>query len=151
MCFQVLGFDVMIDKLFKPWLIEVNQSPSFATDSPLDYEVKKNVLKDAFSLLNVNQERREKFIKERNEQLADRVFQGKSVKLFGAERDKLKEEKVEERVLYERMKLNEGSGFELIHPVLDEDKQLEYDMLIKNSQRIFDDFTTGKNKKKDII
>lgn len=53
MCFQILGFDIMIDKYFKPWLIEVNQSPSFATDSPLDYEVKKAVLRDAFKLLNV--------------------------------------------------------------------------------------------------
>jgi tubulin polyglutamylase TTLL6/13 len=44
----------MIDKNFRPWLIEVNQSPSFATDSPLDYEVKKAVLKDTFSLLNLN-------------------------------------------------------------------------------------------------
>lgn len=53
----------MIDKNFRPWLIEVNQSPSFATDSPLDYEVKKSVLKDTFSLLNLNQERRENYIK----------------------------------------------------------------------------------------
>lgn len=59
MCFQILGFDIMIDKNFKPWLIEVNQSPSFATDSPLDYDVKKSVLKDAFQLLNINQERRQ--------------------------------------------------------------------------------------------
>lgn len=54
MCFQILGFDVMIDKNFKPWLIEVNQSPSFETDSALDYEVKKSVLRDTFSLLNTN-------------------------------------------------------------------------------------------------
>ena len=54
MCFQILGFDIMIDKYFKPWLIEVNQSPSFATDSPLDYEVKKQVLRDSFKLLNIN-------------------------------------------------------------------------------------------------
>jgi tubulin polyglutamylase TTLL6/13 len=48
----------MIDHHFKPWLIEVNQSPSFATDSPLDYEVKKSVLRDTFSLLNVDLDRR---------------------------------------------------------------------------------------------
>jgi len=40
MCFQILGFDIMIDRNFKPWLLEVNQSPSFKTDSGLDYEVK---------------------------------------------------------------------------------------------------------------
>lgn len=63
MCYQILGFDIMIDRNFKPWLIEVNQSPSFATDSPLDHEIKKQVLRDAFKLLNVNQERRQKFIR----------------------------------------------------------------------------------------
>lgn len=65
MCFQILGFDIMIDKYFRPWLIEVNQSPSFATDSALDYEVKKNVISDAFKLLNLSQERREEMIKEK--------------------------------------------------------------------------------------
>ncbi len=65
MCFQVLGFDILIDKNFKPWLLEVNQSPSFATDSPLDYEVKKSVLKDTFNLLNISMERREEIIKQK--------------------------------------------------------------------------------------
>lgn len=77
MCFQILGFDIMIDKYFKPWLIEVNQSPSFATDSPLDYEVKKAVLRDAFRLLNVGQERREKFILMKQKQMAERILTGK--------------------------------------------------------------------------
>lgn len=62
MCFQVLGFDIMIDKYFKPWLIEVNASPSFATDSPLDYDVKKSVIGDAFELLALSQERREQMV-----------------------------------------------------------------------------------------
>ena len=32
-CFEVLGFDIFIDEKIKPWLIEVNGLPSFATDS----------------------------------------------------------------------------------------------------------------------
>lgn len=65
MCFQILGFDIMIDRHFRPWLIEVNQSPSFATDSALDYEVKKNVIQDAFKLVNISQERREEMVREK--------------------------------------------------------------------------------------
>ena len=53
MCFEVLGFDVLIDADTKPWLLEVNQAPSFQADSDLDYSVKKAVLKDSFSLLGI--------------------------------------------------------------------------------------------------
>jgi hypothetical protein len=31
----------MIDEDKKPWLLEVNQAPSFATDSDLDHKIKK--------------------------------------------------------------------------------------------------------------
>ena len=48
MAFQILGVDILIDETFKPYLLEVNASPSFATDSPLDYKIKKAVLLDAF-------------------------------------------------------------------------------------------------------
>jgi D-alanine-D-alanine ligase-like ATP-grasp enzyme len=58
MCFQVLGFDVLIDNKFKPYLLEVNASPSFGTDSSLDYKIKKNVIADAFQMLNFNYEKR---------------------------------------------------------------------------------------------
>lgn len=61
MCFQILGFDIMIDNKCKPWLLEVNQSPSFSTDSPLDYKIKKTVLGDAFHLLNVSSEARAQY------------------------------------------------------------------------------------------
>lgn len=91
MCFQILGFDIMIDRNFKPWLIEVNQSPSFATDSPLDHEVKKQVLRDAFKLLNINQERRHKFIKMKQKQMAERILTGKQDRIEPEARKRLME------------------------------------------------------------
>ena len=39
-CFNLFGFDVLLDSELKPWLMEVNLSPSMATDSPLDFRIK---------------------------------------------------------------------------------------------------------------
>jgi D-alanine-D-alanine ligase-like ATP-grasp enzyme len=53
-----MGFDILIDSKYKPYLLEVNCSPSFRTDSNLDYQIKKNVIQDAFSMLNFSHERK---------------------------------------------------------------------------------------------
>ena len=39
-CFEILGFDILIDDKLEPWLIEVNLSPSLSCDSPLDKKIK---------------------------------------------------------------------------------------------------------------
>lgn len=54
MVFEILGFDVMLDYKLRPWLLEINHSPSFTTDTPLDYKIKKNLLMDVISLLNLS-------------------------------------------------------------------------------------------------
>ena len=54
MCFEDLGFDIMLDHKFKPWLIEINHTPSFKTDTPLDLRIKKNLIRDTLNLLNLN-------------------------------------------------------------------------------------------------
>lgn len=149
MAFQILGFDIMIDKNFRPWLIEVNQSPSFATDSPLDYEVKKAVVKDSLSLLNVSQVKRESYLKTRNDQAAARMATGKTFKMGAEERQALREEKLQERWLFERMKLNEGSGYELIYPPKEEEMEDEYEAMLQKANDMWDEFTTGKKKQED--
>ncbi|CAJ1354590.1 unnamed protein product [Effrenium voratum] len=98
MCFEILGFDVMLDQKLQPWLLEVNHAPSFATESELDRIVKEEVLRDSFSLLDLNpdvrrQKKRE--ARERMEQRAmgiakkhcieDRIAQEREVALFRTE------------------------------------------------------------------
>lgn len=46
--------DVMLDHKLKPWLLEVNHTPSFTTDSPFDLEIKKGVIMDTIKLMNFN-------------------------------------------------------------------------------------------------
>ena len=43
----------MLDSDLNPWILEVNLSPSFATDSPLDFEVKANLITDTLNLVGV--------------------------------------------------------------------------------------------------
>lgn len=52
-CFEILGFDVIIDQKLKPWLLEVNRSPSLGTDQKIDLEVKSSLLEDALHLLHI--------------------------------------------------------------------------------------------------
>ena len=54
-CFELYGFDIMIDSDFKPWLIEINLSPSLACDSNLDMQIKSKLLADTFNLVGVKQ------------------------------------------------------------------------------------------------
>jgi len=50
-CFELLGFDVLIDSDMKPWLMEVNLSPSLATESPLDLKIKSQLFLDTMNLI----------------------------------------------------------------------------------------------------
>ena len=64
----------MIDSKLKPWLIEVNQSPSFATDSAFDFTLKKQVMEDTFKLLNLTPERKQKYVQEREKYYIERLM-----------------------------------------------------------------------------
>jgi len=63
MCFEILGFDIMLDSKCKPYLLEVNHSPSFSTDSPLDEKVKGELIKDTMRLLGLTKKRKQMYRK----------------------------------------------------------------------------------------
>jgi tubulin polyglutamylase TTLL6/13 len=54
MCFEILGFDIILDKDCRPFLLEVNHAPSFNTDTALDYLVKNDLIFDTLRLLGVS-------------------------------------------------------------------------------------------------
>lgn len=59
-CFEILGFDILIDSDLKPWLLEVNLSSSMACDSPLDLSIKSNLVTDTFNMIGVKRFDRKK-------------------------------------------------------------------------------------------
>ena len=50
-CYELFGFDVFLDKSLRPWLIEVNISPSLMGSSPLDQKIKGTLMADTFHLI----------------------------------------------------------------------------------------------------
>ena len=52
-CFELYGFDVLFDANLKPWLIEINASPSMTANTPSDYEMKVGLLDDTFTVLDL--------------------------------------------------------------------------------------------------
>lgn len=59
-CFEVFGFDILLDSDLKPWLVEVNLSPSLSSDSPLDHTIKGHLLTDCFNLVQIKRFDRKK-------------------------------------------------------------------------------------------
>lgn len=95
-CFEILGFDIILDRRLKPWLLEVdifqtiskilmffikiNRSPSFGTDEQLDYDIKSTLLYDTFKLLNIRASDKRRNMAEQKAQAQKRLFQGRAKK-----------------------------------------------------------------------
>merc|ERR1719201_1295463 len=53
-CFELLGFDIILDKDLQPKLLEVNGSPSLSAETPLDYKIKSHLLAETFTLAGIS-------------------------------------------------------------------------------------------------
>merc|ERR1719313_1609714 len=52
-CFELYGFDILVDEELKPWLLEVNIYPSLSSGSPLDKRIKTKLVADVLTLVGV--------------------------------------------------------------------------------------------------
>ncbi|KRX04189.1 hypothetical protein PPERSA_11313 [Pseudocohnilembus persalinus] len=77
-CFELYGFDILIDANLKPWILEVNGSPSMTANTTLDNELKLSVLDDTFTIQDM-----EKILTGQEEQIGgfDLIYKGAPVKL----------------------------------------------------------------------
>ncbi|KAG2461335.1 TTLL9 polyglutamylase, partial [Polypterus senegalus] len=52
-CFELYGYDILLDEQLKPWLIEVNASPSLTASSLEDYDLKCRLLEDTLHVVDM--------------------------------------------------------------------------------------------------
>ena len=111
MCFEVLGLDILLDHKLKPYLIEVNHTPSFSTDTPLDKAVKRAVIRDSLVLMNIDQKHRVKYFKDQKKEFEKRTVN--LAKPNAGQKEEAARKAKEERDLYEEAHLG---GFKRLYP-----------------------------------
>lgn len=80
MCFELLGFDIVLDHQARPLLLEINHSPSFNTDTSLDLAVKEALVRDTLRLVNVSAAARAEAVRAKRQEIQARMLTGKKVK-----------------------------------------------------------------------
>ncbi|XP_062575674.1 tubulin polyglutamylase ttll6-like isoform X9 [Saccostrea cucullata] len=112
-CFEILGFDVLLDRKLRPQVLEVNHSPSFNTDSELDREIKGALVWDSLNLVNFGACDRRKCIEEEKRRIKDRLL-GRGVKK--ETREELEIAQAQYQEVLERYENNHMGNFRRIYP-----------------------------------
>ncbi|CDW74877.1 low quality protein: tubulin polyglutamylase ttll6 [Stylonychia lemnae] len=136
LCYELLGFDIILDRKLKPWLLEVNHLPSFNSDTQTDEQVKYELIRDVFNILNLSIEHRKKIYKEMK---ADQMRQAQQNGCY----KRLNVREHVERVRFDPAtvaKLNPSNKFRLIYPKPNGDDQ--YEKYQKKAHEIWQ-MTTG--------
>ncbi|XP_071799892.1 tubulin polyglutamylase TTLL7-like [Asterias amurensis] len=150
-CFEILGFDIMLDRKLKPWLIEINRAPSFGTDEKIDFDIKHGVLTDTFKLLNMKQSDKRKGLAAQKAEAQKRLLRPakrSSVELPDNEKqkaaiEKRKQELKEKLVQVRRDNAREDyenrnmGSFRRIYPPQDKMSQDGYYTLLTDAFQLF--------------
>ena len=49
-CFQIIGFDILLDKNLKPYILEINYRPSLKCNTEKAFELKERMIKDSIKI-----------------------------------------------------------------------------------------------------
>ncbi|KAH7438325.1 hypothetical protein KP509_04G010200 [Ceratopteris richardii] len=140
-CFELLGMDVLLDDKCRPWLLEVNHSPSFAIDTPLDFKVKESLLTDTLRLLNIDPSDLSRY------KLQDK--KGSKMRLYGRNqqitKDDLENMSPQSRHVqghcrpteYDDFEHKNLGNFDRIYPPDDSNLQMLYDVFLAGSEELF--------------
>lgn len=135
MCFELLGFDIMLDSSHKPYLLEVNHSPSFRTESKVDMLVKGNLIYDTLNMMNINMKERKRLISMKASNLKKRTLTGQRVKISDVNN---REVCIKERDNF----MTENCGdYECIFPSTIHGDEEPYEMFLREADVIYNKFT----------
>jgi tubulin polyglutamylase TTLL6/13 len=142
MCFELLGFDIIIDSSLNPILLEVNHSPSFSTDSPLDWKVKHRVIKETLQILGAKTTDRKNFYSTRKADIERKTFSFKEYKETKEQRAEKTLIAVEKRNNWENKHLG---GFKRLFPSENGEK---YEVFLKAASQLWNEITAHGTRKK---
>jgi len=138
-CFELLGMDVMLDHKLKPWLVEVNHSPSFTVDTPLDLAIKEELISDTIELVGIDPKLIKKMKTEDREEARNRLYNNAKVeiRLPPSEADiKEKQEQImKQREAYEQKHM--GAYLRIFPPPDQPELYKHYIQLIDGAQKAF--------------
>ncbi len=55
--FELYGFDVLLDEYLRPWLLEVNASPSLSANNDYDHQLKYQLVTDVLDVIDMEGKR----------------------------------------------------------------------------------------------
>ncbi|CAG9319004.1 unnamed protein product [Blepharisma stoltei] len=113
-CMQILGFDIFLDHKLKAHLLEVNHTPSFTTDTPLDSAIKKAVIGDALRMLGLKKGNRAEYLEKYHGQVFLRANRG--IKEIRSMRSELQAKSLKEK---QKLEKKFRGGYTRIYPVED--------------------------------
>eukprot|EP00826_Nyctotherus_ovalis_P051546 TRINITY_DN6447_c0_g1_i13.p1 TRINITY_DN6447_c0_g1~~TRINITY_DN6447_c0_g1_i13.p1 ORF type:complete len:502 (+),score=86.51 TRINITY_DN6447_c0_g1_i13:73-1578(+) len=144
-CFEILGFDILIDESLKPWLLEVNHSPSFSVDTPFDAKVKAELLSDTVKILHLDPMKRINFYKKREIASQNRCL-GKCKESFKKlTKDERLEHKKRHMAKRDKHELEHCGGYTRIYPDLR--SPCKYSNFIEAATKMWQEFFSAKSRK----